>query len=67
LPVENIDQVVALQAGVVRGHFRGGRADEVAYLLNGIKVQGVYDLGRTVNVENDAISEVEVITGTFNA
>jgi outer membrane receptor protein involved in Fe transport len=67
LPVENVDQVVALQAGVVRGHFRGGRADEVAYLLNGVRVQDAYGLGRSVNVENDAISEVEVITGTFNA
>ncbi len=67
LPVENLDQVVALQAGVVRGHFRGGRDKEVAYLVNGVQVQEPYNLDRAVSVENDVISEVEVITGTFNA
>ena len=67
LPVENLDQVVGLQAGVVRGHFRGGRDHEVAYLVNGVSVQEAYDQNRSVTVENDAIEEVEVITGTFNA
>ena len=67
LPVENLDQVVALQAGVVRGHFRGGRDKEVAYLINGVQVQEPYNLDRAVTVENDVISEVEIITGTFNA
>jgi outer membrane receptor protein involved in Fe transport len=67
LPVENIDQVVNLQAGVVRGHFRGGRDKEVAYLVDGVSVQESYDLNRAVTVENDVVSEVEVITGTFNA
>jgi outer membrane receptor protein involved in Fe transport len=67
LPVENLDGVVGLQAGVVRGHFRGGRDNEVAYLINGVRVQEAYNLGRSITVENDAIEEVEVITGTFNA
>jgi outer membrane receptor protein involved in Fe transport len=67
LPVENLDQVVGMQAGVVRNHFRGGRDKEVAYLVNGVRVQESYDLNRVVTVENEAIEEVEVITGTFNA
>ena len=67
LPVENLDQVVGLQAGVVRGHFRGGRDHEVAYLVNGVNVTEAYDLNKAVTVENDAIKEIEVITGTFNA
>jgi len=67
LPVENLDAVVSLQAGVVRGHFRGGRSNEVAYLVDGIMVLEGFDLNRKVNVENDVISEIEVITGTFNA
>ena len=33
LPVENLDQVVALQAGVVRGHFRAPRTQAGATLL----------------------------------
>ena len=44
LPVENLDQVVGLQAGVVRDHFRGGRDKEVAYLVKGVRVQEAYDL-----------------------
>jgi len=67
LPIENLDQVVNLQAGVVRDHFRGGRDKEVAYLVNGVRVQEAYDLNRSITVENEAIEEVEVITGTFNA
>jgi outer membrane receptor protein involved in Fe transport len=67
LPIENLDQAVGLQAGVVRDHFRGGRDKEVAYLVNGVRVQEAYDLNRAVTVENEAIEEVEVITGTFNA
>jgi outer membrane receptor protein involved in Fe transport len=67
LPIENLDQAVGLQAGVVRDHFRGGRDKEVAYLVNGVRVQEAYDLNRAVTVENEAIQEVEVITGTFNA
>ena len=67
LPIENLDQVVNLQAGVVRDHFRGGRDKEVAYLVNGVRVQEAYDLNRSITVENEALEEVEVITGTFNA
>ena len=36
MPVESFSEVVELQAGVVDGHFRGGRAGEVAYLVDGI-------------------------------
>ncbi len=67
MPVENLDQVVNLQAGVVAGHFRGGRSGEVAYLIDGIPVNDAYNGSRSVQVENDAIRELEVISGTFNA
>ncbi|MFH1196621.1 MAG: TonB-dependent receptor [bacterium] len=67
LPVESLDAVVGLQAGVVRGHFRGGRWDEVAYLMDGIKIGEAFGNSRTVTIENDVVSEIEVITGTFNA
>ena len=41
LPVENLSEVVNLQAGVIEGHFRGGRSNEVLYLVNGISVNDV--------------------------
>lgn len=67
LPVENFSDVVGLQAGVVEGHFRGGRSGEVAYLINGIPVNDVYSGSFALQVENNAIQELEVISGTFNA
>jgi outer membrane receptor protein involved in Fe transport len=67
LPVESLDAIVSLQAGVVRGHFRGGRDSEVSYMINGVRVNDSYGLNRAVTVEKEVISEVEVITGTFNA
>ncbi|MBC8045089.1 MAG: carboxypeptidase-like regulatory domain-containing protein, partial [Rhizobacter sp.] len=69
LPVENFDQVVQIQAGVVGGRFRGGRANEVAYLVDGISVQDVFDgsKGGANTVEPAQIQELQVITGAFNA
>ena len=68
LPVESLDQVVAMQPGVVAGHFRGGRVDEVSYLIDGMPVDESFgQTGRTVTVNPEIVSEVEVITGAFNA
>lgn len=67
MPVENIHQVINLQAGVVNGHFRGGRSGEVAYLVDGVTVTDVFNGGMSVEVENSSIREMEVISGTFNA
>jgi len=68
LPVENLDAIIAMQAGVVAGSFRGGRNTEVTYLVDGIKVdEGFSGQGQAVSLEPDAVSEIEVITGTFNA
>ncbi len=67
LPVENFSDVVNLQAGVIEGHFRGGRSGEVAYLVNGIPMNDVYSGSFELQVENKAIQELEVISGTFNA
>ena len=67
LPVESLSGVVNLQAGVVEGHFRGGRFDEVLYMINGVSVNDVYDGSNAIEVENNSIQEVNVISGTFNA
>ncbi|MEX2604219.1 MAG: TonB-dependent receptor [Gracilimonas sp.] len=67
LPVENFSDVVNLQAGVVNGHFRGGRLGEVAYLVDGVPINDAFDNSFAYQVENNAIQEVEVISGTFNA
>ena len=67
MPVQNFDEVVNLQAGVVDGHFRGGRIGEVMYMIDGIPVNDVYSGNFALQVETNAIQELQVISGTFNA
>jgi outer membrane receptor protein involved in Fe transport len=68
LPIENVSDVVSMQAGVVKGHFRGGRKTEVSYMIDGIQVDEGFDgEGRSVDLEPETIQDLEVITGTFNA
>lgn len=67
LPLEDVQSVINLQAGVVNGHVRGGRANEVKYLLDGVSVNDAFSGNATVLAEVNSIQEVQVITGTFNA
>jgi outer membrane receptor protein involved in Fe transport len=68
LPVEDIAAVVATQPGVVGNHFRGGRNNEAVYLIDGVKVtESFRNESRSVEVNPEAVEDVEVITGTFNA
>ena len=72
MPVESFDEVLELQAGIIRGsdnkiHIRGGRASEIAYLIDGIPVNDPYSNEIGVEVDNEAIQELQVISGTFNA
>jgi outer membrane receptor protein involved in Fe transport len=70
--VENINDVVVQQAGVIKSdnsiHIRGGRAYENAFLLDGVSVQDpLSGTGFGLQLSANAIEEVEVITGGFNA
>ncbi|MBU0473724.1 MAG: TonB-dependent receptor [Bacteroidetes bacterium] len=68
LPVENVGDVIGMQAGVVDGHFRGGRLTEVSYLVDGVSVtEGFNRSGNSVSIETEAVQDLEIITGTFNA
>ncbi|RMF09157.1 MAG: TonB-dependent receptor [Candidatus Neomarinimicrobiota bacterium] len=72
LPVNEIWDVINVQSGVTRDagggiHIRGGRQQEVAYWVDGVSVTDAYDGGLSVAVDNDAIQELQVISGTFNA
>lgn len=72
LPVESVDQILALQAGITKGaggelHIRGGRSTEIAYNVNGVSSVNPYDYGRTVQISTNAIQELSVVSGTFNA
>jgi len=68
LPVENIESVINLQAGIIDGHFRGGRKNEVAFMIDGMQVVEAFaGENNLVDVETEVVEELEVITGTFNA
>ena len=68
LPVENVGAVVNMQAGVVNGHFRGGRNTEVTYMVDGIQVDETFGgSSATVDIQPEAVQDLEVVTGTFNA
>ena len=67
MPVEDVQSVVNLQAGVVEGHFRGGRIGEVKYLIDGVSVNDVYSGSSTMEADVSSIQELQVLTGTFNA
>ncbi len=67
LPVVDFEDIINLQAGVVEGHFRGGRGSEVVYMLDGISITDPFSYEAMIDVENNVIKELEVISGTFNA
>lgn len=67
LPLEDVASVVNLQAGVVDGHFRGGRNNEVKYLIDGVPVNDAFSGQSSLSAEINSIEEIQVLTGTFNA
>lgn len=67
LPVQELADVVNLQAGVVDGHFRGGRLGEVQFQVDGVSVNNPYDNTSTLTLDRSVLHEVQVISGTFDA
>lgn len=72
LPVQELGDVVQLQAGVNVGddgqlRIRGGRATEVSYVVDGIRVTDDYNRSQGLRIENQSVEELQVISGTFNA
>ncbi|MCK4352120.1 TonB-dependent receptor [candidate division WOR-3 bacterium] len=77
-PVHSARAIVSQQAGVVNSaggasgatgglHIRGGRSDEVTHMVDGMSIQDpvMGQVGAVVNM--NAVQEVMVITGGFNA
>ncbi len=72
LPVQELGDLLNLQAGINRDkdggiHIRGGRSTEVAYMVNGIRITDDFTRTQAIQVENESIQELQVISGTFNA
>lgn len=71
LPVSTFTELLSLQAGVVGSgsnmHVRGGRSNEVAYLIDGMYIQDPLLGSLATQINNDAIQEMSLLSGTFNA
>ncbi len=72
LPVENVNQLLTLQAGIIKGangeiHIKGGRSNEVSYNVNGVSIVNPFDNSKSVEIATNAIQELSVVSGTFNA
>ncbi len=71
LPVTNYRDAVAVTAGAVGErdnlHIRGGRRDEVMYLVDGIPVKDQQFQRRALDVPQSAINELQILTAGFSA
>ena len=72
MPVSEVSDVLRLQGGITQDadgglHMRGGRSNEISYMVDGVPMSDSYDGGISVQIENDNIQELQVISGTFNA
>lgn len=75
MPVRDYEQAVASQSGAVETrrsrsgglHIRGGRSDEVVYIVDGINTTDPVTGTPGAIVDNNAISEMLVIKGGFDA
>lgn len=72
MPVVDFEQVLTTQAGFSKDsegeiHVRGGRAGEVAYMIDGIYVRDPYSGGFGSQLDKYSIEELQVLTGGYNA
>ncbi|MDP2362266.1 MAG: TonB-dependent receptor [Ignavibacteria bacterium] len=71
LPVSTFTELLSLQAGVTGSgsnlHVRGGRSNEIAYMIDGTLVVDPLLGGLATDINNDAIQEMSLLSGTFNA
>ncbi len=72
MPVNSIEQILTTKAGFTLDangdiHVRGGRTDEISYMVDGVKMEDPLYRDTNTDFNKDAINEMVVISGTFNA
>jgi len=72
MPVNNFKDVLATQAGFTTDesggiHVRGGRTKEILYMIDGVIVRDPMEGDFSGTINQNAIQEMTVISGTFNA
>jgi len=70
IPVTTIQQTVALSAGVIERegelHVRGGRPDEVVFVVNGVEIRDPYTNFTNAGAPLIALEEASVLRGGFD-
>ena len=66
-PTDQVEDLVEYQAGVVGGHFRGGRTGEAVYMLDGTPLMDPYTGNFDSNVPELGVEETVVMTGGYGA
>ncbi|PIS30787.1 MAG: hypothetical protein COT43_01020 [Candidatus Marinimicrobia bacterium CG08_land_8_20_14_0_20_45_22] len=72
MPIQEVSELVEIQSGITKDaggglHIRGGRGSEVVYWIDGVPVTDSYDGSAIVEVDKNAIQELQLVSGTFNA
>jgi len=72
MPINNFEGAIITQAGFTTDsegefHVRGGRAGEVAFMIDGVYVRDPYSGGFGSQIDKYSIKELQVLTGGFNA
>ncbi len=68
LPVSAFQEVLGLQPGTtLEGNVRGGKTNEVVYLIDGLPVQDVIGGGLGMNLPKSSITGMTIHTGGFEA
>ena len=73
MPRDTVNGLLQTQAGVAVNnasggvHIRGGRSMEIKYLIDGLPINDPIGRGLGVNISTNALEQMEIITGGFNA
>ncbi len=71
IPVRGVQDIIALQASVVvqdgEVHIRGGRTEDNGYYLDGASTINPMNRQNTIQVIQDAIEEIQVLSGGYTA
>ena len=65
--INDIDDILKLQADVIGGHFRGGRSGEAGYFISGSSITNPLNNQKSFEPITMALDQVEVYTSGFSA
>lgn len=67
LPVASVTAVVGLQAGIQGNIFRGGGADQTAYIVDGLTLRDERNNTPYTGISLSSVQDIQVQTGGFDA